>query len=144
MRILYTALVDIITKACEEKLALTTSQMKDLLKLGLTALRQTQRIASSRDTLQTIWRPDTWDALRKKVLASERFKTSTAVQNMCLQMAKLSQGTISPKNSKSGHVETYLESVVATKRKADIADVGGGSVATKESKRKKVKVKTNN
>src|ERR1700676_3371591 len=84
----YAGLVDFITKACDEELILTAPQMKDLFKLGLAALRQTHRAVSSQDTLRTIWQPSSWDALHRKLASSERFKASTTLQTMCLQIAK--------------------------------------------------------
>jgi len=138
MKTLHDALVDFLTKACDEKLILTTSQMKDLFKLGLAAVRQTQRIATSRDTLQMIWRPGTWNALHKKVLSSERFKASTGLQTMCQQMTQLLQGMTSSKKSKIAKGET---STAASKRKADLSGNDGDVVATRIAKRKKVKAK---
>src|ERR1700733_3938230 len=49
------ALADFLTEACDEKLTLTAPQMKELFKLGLAAVRQTQRVVSSQDTLRATW-----------------------------------------------------------------------------------------
>ena len=129
------ALADFLTEACDEKLTLTAPQMKELFKLGLAAVRQTQRVVSSQDTLRTTWRPSMWDILHKKVASSERFKTSTALP-MCLQMVKLSQGTTTSKIAKGG---TGVESATAAKRKADTNANDEGATTTRKAKRKKVK-----
>jgi DNA polymerase phi len=139
MPTLNATLADFLTKACDEKLILTAPQMKDIFKLGLAAVRQTQRVVSSEDTLRTTWRPSTWDTLHKKIASSERFKGSTALQTMCLQMVKLSQGTTSPKKSKATKGEPSVESA-AVKRKADI-NGDEDAAAMRKAKRKKIKAK---
>lgn len=137
MPTLYAAIMNLMTEACDEKLVLTAPQMKDLFRLGLAAVRQTQRVASSSDTLPTIWRPTTWDALHIKVASSERFKASASLQTMCLQMTRLSKGTACPK-PKIVERENNNESAVA-KRKADRSGDDEDSAATRKVKRKKLK-----
>jgi DNA polymerase phi len=131
-------LANFLTEACDEKLTLTAAQMKELFKLGLAAVRQTQRVVSSQDTLRTTWRPSMWDTLHKKVASSERFKTSTALP-MCLQMVKLSQGTTTPKKSKIAKGQTGVESTITAKRKADTNGDDKDVTTTRKAKRKKVK-----
>jgi DNA polymerase phi len=133
MPTLYGALMDAMTKACDETLILTAPQMKDLFKLGLAAVRQTQRVASSQDTLRTIWRPSTWDALHKTVASSERFKGSIVLQTTCLQIAKLSQGTTNPKMPRIAED--------GAKRKADPKGDDEDAAAMRKAKRKKVNAK---
>jgi DNA polymerase phi len=129
-----------MTKACEEKLVLTAPQMKDLFKLGLAGVRQTERVAPSQETLRTIWRPSTWDVLCTKVASSQHFKASAALQTMCLQMAKLSKGTTLPPKPKIVKGKNNVESVPA-KRKADRSgdDGDGDTAAATKAKRKKAK-----
>jgi DNA polymerase phi len=135
----YAALMDFMTKACDEEVILTAPQMKDLFKVGLAAVRQTKRVASPQDTLGTIWRPSTWDALHKKLESSDRFKASTALQTMCLQMAKASQGTTSRKKPKVINRENGVETAAAVKRKANVSGDDEDAAATRKAKRKKVK-----
>lgn len=139
-----TALADFMTKAFEEKIVLTVAQMKDLFKIGLVAVRQTQR-ATSPNTLQTIWPTSTWNALQRKLVASERFKASTALQTMYKQMVKISQGTVlSPKKSgvSPRHIDNDVPVTTAAKRKADIGEDDEDTVVVVKAKRKRVK-KTN-
>lgn len=135
----YAALMDFMTKACDGEFIVTAPQMKDLFKLGLAAVRQTQLVTPSQDTLQIIWRPSSWDALHKKLTTSERFKASMALQTMCLQMTKSSKGTNPSKKPKIINEENDLEAVAAVKRKADAGGNDEDTAATRKAKRKKVK-----
>ncbi|KAF8894690.1 hypothetical protein BD779DRAFT_1609359 [Infundibulicybe gibba] len=115
-------LLEVLTSACRDKLALTTAQAKDLLKLALLAVRQTQRIISTVD-------PEAWTTLRKALESSERLKNSPALQKMCDQIVRSTQSENASQGSKK-----------ATKRKAD--KVAGSEEASPEAqkvKRKKVR-----
>lgn len=88
---------------CDEKITLTTPQMKDLLKLGSLAGRQTERILSIQ-IRRNIWEPVAWDTLREKLAASAQFKASLALQKICHQIAQTSQNSSSAKPKLSGKV----------------------------------------
>jgi DNA polymerase phi len=89
-------LLTVISSACEEERGLTSSQMKDLFKLGIIAIRHTQR--TNRTACQQIWQPDAWCILSGQLEAS-RFKSSPALQKMCVQLIGLAQTTGSSKPS---------------------------------------------
>ncbi|KAJ6496539.1 DNA polymerase phi-domain-containing protein [Mycena vitilis] len=94
------ALVQSVTDACEDKILTTSPQMKELLKLALFGVRQTQRIASEEET-RKVWDPEAWETIGQKLVASERFKGSVGLHKLC---EKLSTPQTHP---------------TATKRKAD-------------------------
>jgi len=112
MASLQKSLLMVTSGACEEGSSLTSSQMKDLLKLGIIAIRHTQRINSS--SCQQIWQPDPWRILCERLEAS-RFKSSPALRKMCEQLVGLAHATgISAKCS----TKTDLPTPGSTKRKA--------------------------
>jgi DNA polymerase phi len=111
MTSLHKTLLTVISSACEEERGLTSSQMKDLFKLGIVAIRHTQRI--DRTMCQQIWQPESWHVLSGRLEAS-RFKSSPALQKMCGQLVSLTQATGSSKSSKG----TDARTPGSTKRKA--------------------------
>src|ERR1700733_7125448 len=88
MTSLHKLLTMVINNACEEGSGLNSSQVKDLFKLGIIAIRCTQRI--DRTLCQQIWQPDSWRALYVRLEAS-RFKSTPAIQKMCNQLVGLAQ-----------------------------------------------------
>lgn len=130
MTSLRNALFELISSACDDKVVLTSPQMKDLFKLALHAIRQTKRLAPSPADVTTIWEPSSWDALHSKLVASERFKSSVAIHTLCRQMSQICS-TVSP--AKPGAVQ---------KRKADEASEDEEELpVTKKVKRKKASKK---
>ncbi|KAF9500999.1 hypothetical protein BDN71DRAFT_1381267 [Pleurotus eryngii] len=109
------ALYDVISSAVEEKLVLSTPQMKELFKLGLLAQRQTS--VNVTDGAEGIWLPETWTTLQSKISAAPRYKSSPALTTMCGRMAKVTK-------------------IAATKRKAAEA-TGEESTAPKPKRKKK-------
>jgi DNA polymerase phi len=118
--------------ACEEGNGLTTAQMKDIFKLGIVAIRHTQRINST--LCQGIWHSDSWRVLSGR-LAASRFKSSPALQNMCEQLIKLAQAT-PPSKSSTG---TDLRAHDSVKRKAVTVPEEDTTVQVKKPKRTKSK-----
>jgi DNA polymerase phi len=88
MASLHKSLLTAISSACEEGSGFTSSQLKDLFKLGIVAIRHTQRINSA--LCQQVWEPDAWRVLCGRLQAS-RFKLSPALQKMCEQLIGLAQ-----------------------------------------------------
>ncbi|KAJ6546537.1 DNA polymerase phi-domain-containing protein [Mycena vulgaris] len=78
-------LVQSVTDACEDKVVATPQQMKDLLKLGLFGVRQTQRVASEAET-RRVWAPEAWGKIGLKLTHSERFKGSVGLQKTCQKL----------------------------------------------------------
>lgn len=133
------ALQDFATQACsDERVVATAAQIKDVLKLGLLAIRQTQRVTSSSDSLEEIWKPSVWETLHRKFASTERFKASTALQTLCQQLAKASRGAPSAK-SKGSKKENGTETEVRqVKRKAAVTVNGDDLASTRKAKRKKI------
>ncbi|KAJ7632481.1 DNA polymerase phi-domain-containing protein [Roridomyces roridus] len=111
------ALVQSAMDACEEKVVLTPQQMRDVLKLGLFGVRQTQRVASAAES-QKVWDSKAWEKVGKKLASSERFKASAGLHQTC---QKLSEPPTQP---------------AATKRKA-ASDNAGDENRPSKAKRKK-------
>jgi len=133
------ALFGFISNACDDKFTLTVLQMKELFKLGLQAIRQTKRIASSPQPAHTtIWEPSSWDALSARLGASERFKSSPTLRRMCRQMAQTSQATTPSTKPQSSRKDDMT--AAAAKRKAEVVSGDEEEVATsKKITRKKIK-----
>ncbi|PSS32180.1 hypothetical protein PHLCEN_2v2053 [Hermanssonia centrifuga] len=81
------AVQESVRDACSEE-SLTAAQVKELLKLALSAIRQTKRVASQ-EQLHTIWEPSSWETLSSALASADRFKSSTALQTMCKQISQL-------------------------------------------------------
>lgn len=107
---------------CDETISLNTHQMKDLLKVGMLAIRQTKK-ALSPGLIHTVWKPEIWVELA----ASKRFKPSPSLQAMCKQMARISQSPSITETTETGN------KVAITKRKVDECD---GDAASKGGIRK--------
>lgn len=122
-------LIDTATDACSRRTDLTAPQMKELLKLGLVGVRQTQRFAPQE--MEDIWKPKSWKALQEKIGASSRFGTSPALQKMCEQIARASQTAVESKTKP-----------LQSKRKADevTEEIKDKHSSPKKAKRKKAKV----
>lgn len=132
MTLLRKSLLEAASGACDEKVVWTAAQFKELLKLGLVAARQTQRI--NRTTVSEIWQPQSWHSLSGQLAASPRFKKSPGLQKMCEQIVRLSGADAVSKSGKEEGVSA------ATKRKADaIVETEESVVVAKKTKRKKVK-----
>ncbi|GBE82630.1 hypothetical protein SCP_0410150 [Sparassis crispa] len=140
------SLHDVISNACGDTPTLTPAQMKELLKLGLTAVRQTKRFASSPEEVFSSWDPSTWNVLAGKLAASDRFKSSTGLQTMCKQMAQLASETAQAdiKAKASSEKSKSNNATVTAKRKVNtLEDVEDTVKVSKKIKRQKVtKVKT--
>lgn len=113
MTSLHKSLLMVTSSACEEESGLTSSQMKGLFKLGIVAIRHTQRINPT--LCQQIWQPDSWRILCGRLEAS-RFKSSSALQKMCKQLVGLAQKTGPSKSST--RTDAWIPN--PTKRKAII------------------------
>lgn len=131
-------LIEVMSTACDEAATLNATQMKDLFKLALLAIRQTRRIVPQSSNVSAIWEPSTWDKLRQQLAGAEHFKTSTTLHAMCQQTIQTSQATISPVKSKVAQKDVSSETPSGKRKK-----VGKSSedeeVTPKPTKRKKVK-----
>lgn len=132
------ALQDFATQACTDDLVATATQTKDVLKLGLLAIRQTQRVISSPDSLQDLWKPSAWETLKDKFASSERFKASTALQTLCQQLAQASRRVPNVKSNGNKKLNGAETEVGQAKRKAAMATDGVNIAPTREAKRKRI------
>jgi DNA polymerase phi len=122
------SLLDVATNACDEKVTLSAPQLKEVLKLGLVAVRQTQRISPK--SIGEIWQTDSWIVLSKR-LRSCHFKASPQLITMCEQIALIV-------GSADGSIPTEKTKKTA-KRKAPDSNGVDKPAAAKRAKRKKVK-----
>lgn len=133
-------ILDFINGACHEPVTMTTSQMKDLLKIGLTAIRHTKRVVTSDDAMDHIWPLQELRSLQVKLRESETFKQSTTLQPMCEQMITLAGSSNSTKTKQSTKKiadVTTIQHQKKPKRKVDLTIVNGEGEPDKP--RKKVK-----
>ena len=138
------SLVDLATQACvDDNTKLTAPQMKEILKLALTAARQTKRFAET--LLTEIWQPDSWSTLKQSLVQSSRFGSSTGLHKVCDQMVQLTGGP-SKEKTKERSKEKRREgagkkSPVKRKRKADEGEDAAEPEPKVEAKKaKKAKV----
>jgi DNA polymerase phi len=124
-------LFELVSNACDGKIVVAASQMKELLKLGLLAIRQTKRVISTPERLPAIWQPATWDALGAKLATSDRY-ASVAFQTMCQGIVQASQISVEPTKSRA------VQGDAVAKRKVEDTGAQQPVVSTK-SKRRKVK-----
>ncbi|KZT24137.1 hypothetical protein NEOLEDRAFT_1117111 [Neolentinus lepideus HHB14362 ss-1] len=110
---------------------LSSVQMKDVFKLALTAVRQTERLIRSSDSIAKIWDPCCWENLLTKLQTSERFKSSIGLHALCTQMSRAAAGC------------TGFAAGASAKRKASAAENDGdpGEEGAPPLKAKRVKTK---
>ncbi len=84
------SLYDLVSNACDEKATLNVAQVKDVLKLALSALRQTLRLTSI--DVDAIWAPKKWQKLSEKLVASPNLKSSPALPALCQQIVQVATG----------------------------------------------------
>lgn len=121
---------DMIAGACDETSSLTHAQVKELLKLGLMAIRQTKKAVTTPEELSSLWEPSLWEALSKKIASSDRFKTSPGLQTLSKQMAQTASSGNGFKNQKAGG---------PSKRKLDVIEETEAAESPVKAKRKKMK-----
>ncbi|TFK46446.1 hypothetical protein OE88DRAFT_1667862 [Heliocybe sulcata] len=88
-------LLKILSDACDNTATLSSAQVKDVLKLALTAARQTARVVQPPNSVAKIWEPRSWEDLQEKLKESQRFKSSSGLHAMCKQMVELASGPAS-------------------------------------------------
>ncbi|KAF9053534.1 hypothetical protein BDZ89DRAFT_1056125 [Hymenopellis radicata] len=84
------SLYGLVSNACDEKASLNVAQVKDVLKLALSALRQTLRLTSI--DVDAVWAPKKWQKLSEKLIASPNLKSSPALPSLCLQIVQVATG----------------------------------------------------
>ncbi|TFK42972.1 DNA polymerase phi-domain-containing protein [Crucibulum laeve] len=137
MKSLQKTLHDVIKDACAEKVTLTAAQLKDLIKLGLVAVRQTQRSSTAPQTVLEIWKAKSWRTLCDTLSSSSRFATSTALHKMCEQLAHIVEG-----ENQSKKPEKVQSTSSSSKRKAGEV-IGADEPLTEGKKNKRKKIKGN-
>lgn len=112
-------LLGLAENACKDSGSLTTAQMKELLKLVLSSVRQTARIAPT-----TAWKSEEWRSLSDKLKNSPRFKTSPVLQKLCKRIVHACE-TPGPEASgrqskKAGSSKRKAEDVEAEAEEKDV------------------------
>ncbi|KAJ7751995.1 DNA polymerase phi-domain-containing protein [Mycena metata] len=109
------ALIQSVTDACDDKAVLTPPQVKDLLKLGLFGIRQTQRIASETET-KRVWDPEAWETVGQKLTYSERFKGSVGLQKTCQKLSTSQIPTTTKRKAEASGDEAVEPPIVKRKK----------------------------
>ncbi|EJD46060.1 hypothetical protein AURDEDRAFT_63592 [Auricularia subglabra TFB-10046 SS5] len=120
-------LYDTITKACEAEPAPKAAQLKDVLKVGHAAMRQSKRADVSEEVFSEIWDAPRLATLAETVAGSPRFKTAAAVQTLMRQLNGLANPSLAPKKAKVNGV---------AKRKVDEQDVDSSAKRQRKKVRK--------
>jgi len=100
--------------------------MKELFKLGILAIRQTNQI--SPETVESIWQPQSWTSLQED-LVSSRFKNSPALHKMCEQIIRMLQ---KPDAAKKG--------LANGKQKRGVDEISGEALTEEPRKNKRKKL----
>ena len=132
MTLLRKNLLEVANQACEEKVAFTAVQLKQLLKLGVVGARLTQKMEPG--TAQEIWEPHSWHKLSQRLTSSPRYKESRGLREMSEQIVRL----LKTKEDKQNDG-------MVVKRKAgdhDASETEKPAATTKRIKRKKVDTST--
>jgi len=77
-------ILDLITLSVDDDRGLSLAQIKDLVKLVLSCIRQSRKTTESL-TIQ-VWDPAAWKVLHGQLSSSNRFKSSPSVLNTCHQV----------------------------------------------------------
>jgi DNA polymerase phi len=150
MKQLSKSLSSLISRSCKDEFSPTSAQLKDLLKLALTSIRQTMRTLGSAEgesnsgAVTKIWDKTVWEDVSAQISASSRFQASTALKAMSNQICQTLEGKVGAASSsrEAGKEKgTATEADVSSKprsakRKAE--HVNGKEVP---SAKKKVKAK---
>ena len=126
MPLLRQLLLDMAKDSCSKKINFTASQMKELFKLGIMAIRQTNHI--SPETVGSMWQPQSWTSLQED-LVSSRFKNSPALHKMCEQIVRMLQKP-----------DAAMKDPENGKQKRGIEEISGEAL-TEEPKNKRKKMK---
>ncbi|KAH7340489.1 DNA polymerase phi-domain-containing protein [Rhizoctonia solani] len=118
-----------LTTACEQtEHSANTAQVKDLLKIGLQAVRLTRKTARPTDSISSSWDAVAFENVKEQLANSDRFKGSPSIQSLAKQMLSL----LVPPNTEAAPG--------AKKRKEAAGDVTiNGTEVEPHKKRKKVK-----
>ena len=128
MPLLRQLLLDIAKDSCSKKINFTASQMKELFKLGLIAIRQTNQI--SPESVGSIWQPQSWTSLQED-LVSSRFKNSPALHKMCEQIVGMLQKP-----------DAAVKGPANGKQKRGIDEISGEALTEEPKKNKRKKLKS--
>ena len=120
-------LLDMAKDSCSKKINSTASQMKELFKLGIIAIRQTNQI--SPESVESIWQPQSWTSLQDD-LVSSRFKSSPALHKMCEQIVHMLQKP-----------DAVMKGPAKGKQKRGIDEISGEALTEEPKKNKRKKMK---
>ena len=126
MPLLRQFLLDVAKDSCSKNNNFTASQMKELFKLGIMAIRQTNQI--SPQNVESIWQPQSWTSLQEELVTSH-FKNSPALHKMCEQIVRMLQKP-----------DAVMKDPAKGKQKRGIVEISGEAL-TDEPKNKRKKMK---
>lgn len=121
--------------------SLTTAQMKDILKLVLTAIRQTKRFFKDSTEVGGLWKSDVWDELLEKLTSSEKYGQATGLHAICKQArdaTRISEPCETKKAKKPEEITTSGEKSSKSKAKRKVEEVEAPSQKPKKKKAKVV------
>ena len=116
--------------------------MKDVFKLVLTAIRQTNRFFKNSTEAGSLWKSDAWDGLLEKLTSSEKYGQATGLHAMCKQVhdaTHVSKSRETKKAKESEEVVTVGEKPSKSKAKRKAEEVEPPSEKSRKPKKKKTK-----
>jgi hypothetical protein len=95
MKITVRTLREVISDNCTDG-KMSTSQMRDTLKVAQQLSRLTKRLTSDRPVtaMFDVWEPKKWSDLAQKLSSSEHYKSSPSLPSTCHAIAKLAESSI--------------------------------------------------
>ncbi|CAE6417074.1 unnamed protein product [Rhizoctonia solani] len=123
-----------LSAACEQTdHSANAAQVKELLKIGLQAVRLSRKTARPTDSISSAWDSSAFEKVKEQLANSERFKGSPAIQSLARQLSSL----LAPPTGENASVNK--------KRKETTGEVTiNGAESEPRKKRKKVKKQKTN
>lgn len=118
--------------------------MKDILKLVLTAVRQTKRFFKDGAEVQFPWKSNAWGGLLEQLTKSEKYGQASGLQAMCKQVrdatdaTRVSEPCGGKKTKKLQEVVASSEKPSKSKAKRKAEEVDAPSERSKKPKKTKV------
>ncbi|KAG7092382.1 hypothetical protein E1B28_008739 [Marasmius oreades] len=112
MKKLQQTLLRCISEACDGKLNMTAPQMREILKLALSATRQTRKLLPTE--METIWNAMEWTSLSEHLAESTRFRGTV---QMCRQITRLDAAVGTGSKRRKSHEGSALDGKKVKRKK---------------------------
>lgn len=116
--------------------------MKDVLKLVLTAIRQTKRFFKDDGKVGLLWKSDAWGGLLEQLTGSEKYGQATGLHSMCKQVRDTTRisGPRKLEAKTPGEAAIHGEKPSKSKAKRKAEEIEAPSEKPRKQRKKKAKV----